>query len=111
MPTWPCWCGVRERGWRRRRCGRGCVIYGVTASGAPQEPGGISVVDEGACIAGLQAVGIDLAGLWDKRRHATARDAEIAAWVAYRLATAAHPAERAMIERRLRALSLPHLIP
>lgn len=99
----------RVRSLRYLPAARG-VIYGVTASGAPQEPGGISVLDEAACIAGLQAVGIDLSGLWDRRRYAAARDAEIAAWVAYRLATAAHPGEQAMIERRLRALSLPHLI-
>ena len=54
---------------------------------------------------------IDLAALWDRQSYAEARDQEIAAWIAYRLATASHPGERAMIERRLRALSLPQLMP
>jgi hypothetical protein len=92
------------------RAARG-VIYGVTASGRAQEPAGISVLDERAFIAGLQRLGIDLSGIWEARRHAECRDAEIAAWVAYRLATAAHAGEQPMIERRLHALSLPHLIP
>jgi hypothetical protein len=87
------------------------VVYGVTASGAPQRPAGISVIDENACLAGLKSVGIDLAALWDRKSYAEARDGEIAAWIAYRLETASHPGERAMIERRLRALSLPHLMP
>lgn len=100
----------RVRSLRYIRAARG-VIYGVTVSGAPQEPGGISVVDERSCIAGLQSIGIDLAGLWDSRSYAAARDDEIAAWIAYRLATASHPGEPAMIEKRLHALSLPHLMP
>jgi len=87
------------------------VIYGVSASGRAQQPAGISVIDEASCTAGLQALGLDLAGIWDARRYAEARDAEIAAWIAYRLASATHAGEKAMIERRLRALSLRHLMP
>ncbi|MGD9615104.1 MAG: glycosyltransferase 61 family protein [Alphaproteobacteria bacterium] len=87
------------------------VIYGVSRSGRPQLPAGISVIDENACLVGLRSLGIDLDGIWEPHRHAESRDAEIAAWIAYRLATAAHPGERPMIEQRLRAVSLPHLIP
>ncbi|HEX2151896.1 MAG TPA: glycosyltransferase family 61 protein [Stellaceae bacterium] len=87
------------------------VIYGVSRSGRAQLPAGISVLDESACINGLRALGVDLGGIWEPHRHAESRDAEIAAWIAYRLATATHPGERQMIEQRLRAVSLPHLIP
>jgi hypothetical protein len=87
------------------------VVYGVTASGAPQRPAGISVIDEQACLAGLKSVGIDLAALWERKNYAAARDREIAAWIAYRLATASHPGERAMIEKRLHKLSLSHMMP
>jgi hypothetical protein len=87
------------------------VIHGVGRSGRPQLPAGISVIDENACLTGLRALGVDLRDMWKPRRHADSRDAEIAAWIGYRLATATHPGERAMIERRLRALALPHLIP
>lgn len=100
----------RVRSLRYVRAARG-VIYGVGASGRAQRPAGISVIDERGCIAGLRALGIDLAGVWDATAHAECRDAEIALWIAHRLATASHPGERAMIARRLRALSLPHLMP
>jgi hypothetical protein len=87
------------------------VIYGVGRSGRPQLPAGVSLLDESACINGLRAFGIDLGSIWTPQRYAESRDAEIAAWIAYRLATATHPGERQMIEQRLRAVSLPHLIP
>ena len=87
------------------------VVYGVGRTGRPQQPAGISVIDENACLTGLRRLGIDLGRIWEPRRHAESRDNEIAAWIAYRLATATHPGERAMIESRLHALGLPHLIP
>jgi hypothetical protein len=87
------------------------VIFGVTSAGLPQKPGGISVVDESALIAGLRSLGIDIGAIWDARAYADARDSEIGAWIAYRLATANHPHERPMIEQRLRALSLAYLMP
>jgi hypothetical protein len=87
------------------------VVYGVTASGRPQRPSGISVIDESAIIAGLKSLGIDVDDIWDRKSYAESRDSEIALWVAYRLASATHQGERSMIEKRLRALSLPHLIP
>jgi Glycosyltransferase 61 len=86
------------------------VIYGVGRTGRPQQPAGISVIDENACLTGLRRLGLDLGRIWEPRRYAESRDTEIAAWIAYRLATATHPGERAMIERRLHALGLPHLI-
>lgn len=100
----------RVRSLRYIRAASG-VIYGVSASGRAQQPAGISVIDERSCIAGLRALGVDLAGIWDRRSYAECRDAEIAAWIAYRLKSSAHPGERATIARRLRALSLPHLMP
>lgn len=87
------------------------VVYGVTASGHPQRPSGISVIDERSLIAGLRSLGIDVGSLWDPNSYAASRDNEIAAWIGYRLASANHPGERPMIEKRLHALSLRHLIP
>jgi hypothetical protein len=87
------------------------IIYGVGRSGRPQLPAGISIIDENACLAGLRTLGVDFGRIWEPQRYAESRDAEIAAWIAYRLATATHPGERRMIEQRLRAVSLPHLIP
>lgn len=87
------------------------VVYGVTSTGRPQEPSGISVVDDKPLIAGLRSLGIKIGDIWDARSYAASRDGEIAAWIAYRLRSASHPGERPMIEKRLRALSLPHLIP
>jgi hypothetical protein len=92
-------------------CAARGVVYGVTAAGSPQRPSGISVVDENACLSGLKSLGIDIAALWDPKAYAEARDMEIAAWIAYRLASSSHPGERAMIQERLHALSLPHLMP
>jgi hypothetical protein len=100
----------RARSLRYIPAARG-VIHGVGRSGRPQLPAGISVLDEKACLNGLRVLGIDLTRLWEPRRYAESRDAEIAAWITYRLATAAHPGERPMIERCLRAMSLPHLVP
>lgn len=87
------------------------VVHGVTASGRPQEPAGISVLNEARLLAGLASVGVDVAPLWEPSRYAECRDAELAAWIAHRLATASHPGERAMVARRLSALSLRHLMP
>jgi hypothetical protein len=87
------------------------VIYGLTASGRPQEPGGVSVLHESRFIAGLRALGVDLTPVWDWQRYNECRDAEIAAWTAYRLASQRHPGERTMIANRLKALSLQHLTP
>lgn len=100
----------RARSLRYIRAAKG-VIYGLTASGEPQLPGGVTVVHEGRLIAGLRALGIDIGRFWDSRRYDECRDAEIAAWTAYRLASQSHPGERAMIENRLSAFSLRHLIP
>jgi hypothetical protein len=87
------------------------VVYGVTASGQPQEPAGISVLDEARLLAGLGALGLDIARLWEAQGYAECRDAEIVAWTSHRLASANHPGERDMIASRLAALSLPHLMP
>src|SRR5205814_9175440 len=86
-------------------------IYGSLPSGQRQEPAGISVLDERRCISGLRALGIDIAPLWDPRVYAEHRDGDISAWIGYRLAFATHPRERHTMERRLRALSLRHVMP
>jgi hypothetical protein len=92
------------------RAARG-FIYGLLPSGHRQEPAGISVLDERRCISGLRALGIDIAPFWDPRVYAEHRDGDISAWIGYRLAFATHPRERHTIERRLRALSLRHVMP
>jgi hypothetical protein len=86
------------------------VIYGVTATGRPQVPAGISALDEDRLLAAFGSLGIKIATYWDSQSYARCRDAEVAAWIAYRLASASHPAEGAMIASRLAALSLRHLI-
>jgi len=100
----------RARSLRYIRAARG-VIYGLSASGQPQLPSGVSVLHETRFIAGLRSLGIDVGAFWDRRRYAESRDAEIAAWTAYRLAAGNHPDDRATIANRLNALSLRHLIP
>jgi len=60
---------------------------------------------------GLRALGIDIAPFWDPRVYAEHRDGDISAWIGHRLAFATHPRERHTIERRLRALSLRHVMP
>jgi glycosyl transferase family 61 len=87
------------------------LIYGLTVSGRRQGPAGVTLLDVRRCLAGLKALGIDLAPFWDERRYRQCRDAEIAAWIEWRLKTAAHPGERRTIEKRLAALSLRHLMP
>ncbi len=100
----------RVRRLRHIRAARG-FIYGLLPSGHRQEPAGISVLDERRCISGLRALGIDIAPFWDPRVYAEHRDGDISAWIGHRLAFATHPRERHTIERRLRALSLRHVMP
>jgi hypothetical protein len=100
----------RARSLRYIRAARG-LVYGVTASGRPQKPSGVSVLDERRFLTGLRALGIDIAALWDPKAYAESRDAEIAAWISYRLASATYPGERATIEKCLNTLSLRHLMP
>jgi Glycosyltransferase 61 len=82
------------------------IVCGLYESGEPQTARGISVFDERRLIAGFAALGIDLVSHWDASAYAAQRDADISLWVEERLAAAAHPGERAFVERRLRALSL-----
>jgi hypothetical protein len=81
------------------------LVYGLRASGRPQRTTALSILDEGRLLDALGRLGVALA--WDRAAYLRAREADIAAWIAHRMAQAAHPGERAMIERRLRALSLP----
>jgi len=100
----------RARSVRYIQASRG-VIYGLTASGRPQEPSGVSVLHESSFIAGLRSIGVDITPYWDWQRYNERRDVEIAAWTAHRLVSQKHPGERAMIANRLKALSLQHLTP
>ncbi|HTT79623.1 MAG TPA: glycosyltransferase family 61 protein [Stellaceae bacterium] len=85
------------------------VVHGLNRLGEESQAKGISVIDERRLLAGLRRIGIDLAPFWDPGAYAARRDADIAAWVAGRLAAPAHPGERATVERSLAALSLRHL--
>jgi hypothetical protein len=96
----------RARSLRYLQAARGLVPT-LSPAGHPVHRAGISVLDEAACIAGFRSIGIELAGHWDSRAYAERRDADIAAWLAYREAAGTHPDERAIIERHLRALRLP----
>src|SRR5204862_6568359 len=89
----------------------GDFLYRLLRYGHRLEPAGISVLDERRCISGLRALGIDIAPFWDPRVYAEYRDGDISACIAHRLAFATHPRERHTIERRLRALSLRHVMP
>ncbi len=95
----------RVRSLRYLHTARG-LVYGLRPNGRPQTARAITVLDEKRCIAGLAALGIDLSGSWDAKAYAEHRDADIAAWMARRLAAATHPGERAAIDARLRALAL-----
>lgn len=82
------------------------LVYGLRATtGRPQMTTALSVLDEGRLLDALGRFGLPLA--WDRAVYLRAREADVADWVAHRMAQAPHPGERATIERRLRALSLP----
>ena len=83
------------------------LIHGMSPSGHPIRRAGISILDEAPFLAGLGAAGINLAKHWDSEAHARRRDADIAAWAAQRQTAGRHPGDQALVERGLRALSLP----
>ncbi len=95
----------RVRSLRYFRAAR-AVVPSLRPDGQPHPPAGISVFDEQHCLDAMASLGINLAPFWDPKAYAGRRDADIEAWMADRLVSATHPAERAMIEQRLRALSL-----
>ena len=99
---------ARARSLRYLNAVRG-VIHGLNRNGRPVLAKGISVVDERRLLAGLGAVGIDLAAVWEQDAYIAQRDADIAAWMADRLAAPVHPGERSRVEACLSRLSLSHL--
>jgi hypothetical protein len=97
----------RARALRYLNVARG-IVHGLNRLGEDSHAKGISVIDEARLAAGLRALGIDIERRWDAEAYAARRDADIAAWVADRLAAPAHPSEPATVARRLAALSLDH---
>ena len=83
------------------------LVYGLRASGRPQIPAALTILDEKKLLDRLGRLGVDLAAAWDQAAYLRARDADLAAWTAQRLADAVHPGERATIGKRLKALGLP----
>lgn len=82
------------------------LVHGLRATtGRPQMTTALSVLDEGRLLDALARHGLALP--WDRAAYLRAREADVTEWVAHRLTQGAHPGERATIERRLRALSLP----
>jgi Glycosyltransferase 61 len=98
----------RVRSLRYLNVARG-VVHGLNHLGEESPAKGISVIDEERLIAGLRLIGIDIRPLWEPAVYAVRRDADIAGWIATRLAAPVHPGEQAMVLRSLAALSLRHL--
>lgn len=84
---------------------RGC-IHGLRPDGTPQAPTGISLLDEVRLLEGFARLGIDLAAQWDSTAFARACEADLTEWVARRAAKPWGSAERALIEKRLRAMAI-----
>lgn len=82
------------------------LVHGLTASGRPDTRAGLSLIDDRACIAGLQALGIDIARFWDAAAYAARRDADLETWRARARPFGAHPDDRDAVARQLRALAL-----
>ncbi|WP_232631002.1 glycosyltransferase 61 family protein [Methylobacterium sp. Leaf118] len=81
------------------------LVHGLRATGRPQTTTALSVLDEGRLLDALGRLGVPLA--WDRTAYLRAQEADLADWIVHRMAQAAHPGERATIERCLRGLSLP----
>jgi hypothetical protein len=85
------------------------VVHGLNRLGEQSPAKGISVIDDERLIGGLRSAGLEIARFWDRGVYAAQRDADIALWIADRLAAPAHPGEAARVARSLAALSLRHL--
>jgi glycosyl transferase family 61 len=82
------------------------LLHGLTPSGRPDTRAGLSVLDEERCLAGLKALGIDLAPFWEPEAYAERRDVDLERWRAERVTRPSHPRDRELVERQLRELSL-----
>lgn len=82
------------------------LIHDLTRSGRPDTRAGLSLIDEDRCIAGLRAIGIDLAPFWDPAAHAERRDADLEIWRGRPRPAGAHPRDRELVEQQLRAAGL-----
>jgi hypothetical protein len=85
------------------------IVHGLNRDGGKLLAKGISVIDERCLVAGLRPLGIDLGPVWDEDAYIAQRDADIAAWIAERLAAPVHRGERHRVERCLARLSLSYL--
>ena len=83
------------------------IVYGLSQSGHPMLRAGITVLDEHALVADLDAAGVRLGAVWDAKAYAERRDADIDCWLAARRTSERHPKDRALVEQRLRRLELP----
>lgn len=82
------------------------LVYGLSRSGRTMLRAGITVLDEDRLLAGLRRIGVDLRPIWDTRVYKARVEADIASWLAQRRTPERHPADAALVERRLRRLSL-----
>ena len=82
------------------------LVYGLSRSGHTMLRAGITVLDEKCLLTGLKTIGVDLGPVWDSRAYKARLDEDIGNWLARRRTPDRHPADAAVVERRLRQLSL-----